>query len=376
MTADRYQPLLELHLVHHPLCPDGDGLGERLFRTLFEDPADLTAHGLRIPVRIWSGDGEDAEAGAPAGPDPDAAEQTVVVVLVDDHFLASPAWTGHLDRLATGAGAGERFLLLPVALSEEALQLQSAAGDVHWIRASGTDGAARQTYIVNRVIHALLGIMRSEPVNVFVSHAKVDGESAAEQIRDFLHRSTTVRDWFDRHDLEPGQRWRDVIRGAASHNLLLAVRSDAYTTREWCRIEVLEAKLHGSPVVVVDALKVGENRSFPYLGNGPAVRWRADPSAKDFEGLLTVMLLETLRFAYFPQRIAHLCRLHARPVPDLVSPCPPELLTVLPEPGTQDASPRVLVYPDPPLGAEELALVKRLVPHISPMTPSALLAGA
>src|SRR4051812_43134964 len=87
VSAERPRPLLELHVVHHPMCREGEELGERLFRTFFEAPTDLPAHGLRIPIRMWTGDGDGAAAGPPAWLDLDSAEQAVVVVLVDDHFL-------------------------------------------------------------------------------------------------------------------------------------------------------------------------------------------------------------------------------------------------------------------------------------------------
>jgi len=60
---------------------------------------------------------------------------------------------------------------------------------------------------------------------------------------------------------------------------------------------VLRAKQLGRPVLVVDALKQGEARSFPYLGNTPTVRWLDGPACID--AAIGYLLREVLRTEYF-----------------------------------------------------------------------------
>jgi len=365
-TEHRYRPLLAVHLVAHPKCEYGKLMGQALFAALFEDPTDLTAHGMRIPVRFWHGG-----AAPPPLPDLDIAERSVVVALVDGEILLSEPWRRYVRELAARCDGPHVFL--PVELNSKALDLR--VGPQHWIRAGNVPDDKRVPSILNRVVHALYRELASEALSVFVSHAKRDGEPLAQEARAFLRTSSGgVRDWFDAHDLPHGSRWEEKIVGAARSNLLLAVRSDAYATREWCRIEVLEAKLAGSPVVVLDALETEEGRSFPYLGNGPVVRVRPG-TGTGWDRVLTVILLEALRFAYFPLRVRQLCQLHARPEPDTTTARPPELLTLLEVRAATDAASRVLVYPDPPLGHEERNLVRRMVPELVTMTPTQLLAG-
>ena len=55
--------------------------------------------------------------------------------------------------------------------------------------------------------------------------------------------------------------------------ILLAIQTDTYGSREWCRLEVLEAKKRSVPIVVLTATERGEARSFPYMGNVPVIRW-------------------------------------------------------------------------------------------------------
>ena len=193
------------------------------------------------------------------------------------------------------------------------------------------------------------------PVRLFLSHAKTDGVPIAEAVRAYLRSGTGLDEFFDAQDIREGDRWADVIRGAAAENVLLAIRTDAYAAREWCLTEVLYAKAGGSPLVVLDALVDVEPRAFPYLGNAPTVRWGGDASALSMERMLCVVLREALRFRHFPKRVSDLCRVYELPEDDRVLAAPPELLTVLrARAAADDGHGHRIVYPDPPLGTEEL----------------------
>ena len=231
----------------------------------------------------------------------------------------------------------------------------------------------RESYLVNRVTHTLCRVVAGtdDPVEVFISHAKRDGVEIAETVRAYLHKGSGIGEFFDAQNLLEGTKWADQIRKAASNSVLLAIRTDEYATREWCRIEVIEAKCAGAPVIVLDALQHLEARGFPYLGNAPSVRFTED-SLEAMEHLLGVVLRETLRFRYFPARVKDLCCAYGLPDHDRVLARPPELLTVLRE--RERGSELPLVYPDPPLGTDELALVTEFAPDLRMITPTALIA--
>jgi hypothetical protein len=368
-----YRPTVVAHVIWHPACAAGGDYARALFAHLFEDPEDLGAHGLRIPVRLWRSTG-DAGSGSlppPAVPPLDDAARTIVVVLVDEQFMAARGWNRFLDELAAAARAED--VLIGVSVDEIAMELNSPLFERNLVRLHEVDGAIRETFLVNRVTHALCRLVAGspEPVKVFVSHAKKDGVPIAKAVRKYLHDGSGLTDFFDAQDLLEGTRWKDQIRGEAARNVLLAVRTDAYASREWCRTEILEAKLAGSPIVVLDALKSFEARGFPYLGNGPSVRWtKRSPAA--LEGLLRVVLYETLRFRYFPLRVADLCRAYGLPAHRHILTAPPELLTVLRRRASALGTP--LVYPDPPLGTDELLLVSEFAPDLGMITPTALIA--
>jgi hypothetical protein len=364
--------------VWHPRCMEAEKYAQALFAHLFEDPEDLASHGLRIPIRMWRSRPDEANPPAPEVPPLENARRCAVVVLIDDEFLSDSSWLtflGDLDQTVE-AIEGTDVKLLPVSLNAEVLEVDSPIWQVNAIRLHEFDEELRLQVLLNRVTHALCRLVAGteKPVCVFLSHAKLDGIKITTHVRDFLRSGTGVEDFFDTQNLTEGTRWADAIQTSARENVLLAIRTDAWATREWCRTEVLEAKISGAPVIVLDALEDRETRGFAYLGNVPCVRWRADAPRAAMEDLLGVVLHETLRFRYFPARVADLCATHGITDPRRKLPTPPELLTVLRLRELDGEESGLLVYPDPPLGTDELTLVSELAPKLDPVTPNELIA--
>lgn len=54
--------------------------------------------------------------------------------------------------------------------------------------------------------------------------------------------------------------------------VFLAINTDSYSSREWCRREVIEAKLRLVPIIVFDCVRDMVPHAMPYLGNVPVVR--------------------------------------------------------------------------------------------------------
>jgi TIR domain len=367
-----YRPTLAVHVVWHPRCEAGADYGQALFGQLFEDPRDLAAHGLRIPVRLWRSTSDADEPPPPAVPPLEEADHAALVILIDEEMIAGPGWQTFLETAADAVRPGDA--LLGVSLTDGVAELQvPRLLERNLIHLEDVDPALRPLVLVNRVMHALHRLLTGKGVSVFLSHAKLDGLPVTDRVRDFLLSGTGVKNFFDAQDLPPGSRWADLISDAAADHVLLAIRTDAYATREWCRAEVLEAKVSGSPVVVLDALESFEPRGFPYLGNTPAVRWLEDGSDAALENLLRVILQEALRFRYFPTRIADLCDAYGVADDPRVLPAPPELLTILH--ALRAAPEGRLVYPDPPLGTDELQIVRDFAPHLEPVTPNGLIAS-
>jgi hypothetical protein len=82
-------------------------------------------------------------------------------------------------------------------------------------------------------------------------------------------------------------------------------------------------------------------------------------------------LLEVLRYSYFPGYVETLKQIGRIPSQAVVIPCAPELLTqVQTWQVSQPQADSFLVYPDPPLGDDEMGILNSLNPRIKAWTPS------
>lgn len=103
-------------------------------------------------------------------------------------------------------------------------------------------------------------------LSVFISHTKHDDSGSQRvagliaQVRARVDGASRLGSFFDSNALQPGADWSAQLHEGASRMALLALRTDLYASREWCQREMLLAKRHGVPVVVLDAPLRGEHR--------------------------------------------------------------------------------------------------------------------
>ena len=158
---------------------------------------------------------------------------------------------------------------------------------------------------------------------------------------------------------------------------MLAIQTDAYASREWCRREILMAKQMQRPLVVVNALSENEDRSFPYLGNVSTLRWKMNQIQKNpelydqaIETALDLILYEVLEDVYLRQHFEDLRPLFELPEQVYWFSRPPELLTLLHLQQTfTQQNIEMLIYPDPPIGIEEMEVLSALTPDLKFTTP-------
>ncbi|MDR4493371.1 MAG: TIR domain-containing protein [Nitrospirales bacterium] len=332
-------------------------LSEYLHTTLNDDPA---VPGLRIPTVFVPHDGTDRV------PDPCLAvegDRILVVVLADDNLAAHahrPSSTGHtwadyVVKFREFCNGSSLHRFMPVQLTQHGWPIDSRLEDLNFLRAWVIDKEQeRRRFIARRIIQLLLRRLQphqssedAPPLTIFLSHTKLDFESEPRVVKALLAHLTAnqpQKTWFDSGDIEVGSRFAKEIEGGLQDAALLAVLTDSFSSRSWCRREVLLAKHFQRPVVVIDAVQEREVRSFPYAGNVPVVRWKGDA-----QEVIDLLLREALRQAYSAES------LEKRKQPgEVVLAARPELLTLV-----HRKSDQVILYPDPPLGAEELAVIER-----------------
>src|SRR5437867_2866228 len=139
---------------------------------------------------------------------------------------------------------------------------------------------------------------------------------------------------------------------------VVAVYTDSYSSREWCRREIIEAKRWNVPLIVANCISDLDERSFPYLGNVPVVRM--DPEKSDrIDYIIGRLLDEVLKDFLWRCRVE--LTVASRNDDVIFLPRPPELISLA---GISASGRATLVYPDPPIGTEEQRLFELVAPTI------------
>ena len=115
--------------------------------------------------------------------------------------------------------------------------------------------AQRTTSLVLRALaraHRLLTpkSQRAGGVRFFVSHAKLDGLPLAASLRHVIGGYGFLRDFYDARDIEAGEDFREVLEDGVANSMLIALRTDIYDDRFWCRQEVMWAEQFDRPILL------------------------------------------------------------------------------------------------------------------------------
>jgi hypothetical protein len=361
---------LQLLIVFHPDSEETREIARAVHLALNEDP---TVPGLRIPTRFVMEE-EDGEFKflPPIGTELlEEAEHTFVMVLADDKLNAGHEgdlpqgrkdWGEWVADVYEACTANPTRRCVPVQISESAHPLDKRLSSINFPRAWRVEPDNRVDWIVQRVVIELIRFLEQEaliggdqppqvPLQLFLSHTKADlvpqspkpQVKVVEDLHNYLRQDHPVNAWVDSGDIEGGAKFGEAIAHGVKNSALLSVLTDSYSSRTWCRKEVLLTKEFQRPVVVVDALQTQEVRSFPYMGNVPVLHWNGDPKA-------AVDLL-------FRERLRHL---HTQMVLTQAKEDGDEILSSAPELSVLVGnSGKTFLYPDPPLGEEELSLLSK-----------------
>lgn len=388
---DPTRPFLVLYIVWHPKFAKGSEMAEYLLehfrRKLYENVAGGT--GLSVIFRSAPAPGSSV----PLPIDLGQAETTAIVLLAESALAEDGDWVKYVRELEEQTEiAGLKSLLFPVAVEPTALKIgfeEEALRLDQWI---GTEEELRLklisklTYAFCRMLRHYLAHLRQpnqesdelerflQKVRIFISHSKhdADGERIANLIRDQLHADGGLSTFFDIRDIPPGLRVQNVLLKSVRESAVVAIHTDSYSSREWCRREIIEAKRWNVPLVVANCITDQDERGFPYLGNVPIVRM--DPQlANRIDVIVARLLDEVLKDFLWRCRV----QLVGTADPAIVFvPRPPELISLSGLPSQTKVPSPIIVYPDPPLSAEEGQLFTDLAPHVTLRNMTEWLAGA
>lgn len=403
---------LEVFVVHHP----GDHAGKIVaasIRDHFHGSAysGLAGGSIEVYERYLSASSD--HAGPPvaipgvheqsATPLPAPAEYIAIVPVFGDEL----AWAAHdhdgwktylSDIAAAQAALPERigvFIFTPTDYERLPDALLSTFEDIQWtVRADIAEDPTKYAALApthNRelaqAMAQLISGHRGTSLRIFLSHTKHDspdtgrkGNAArlVKQVRALLE-PTRLRTFVDVKDLQAASNWRDELLLAAGSSALLAIRTDLYSSREWCKAEMREAKLNGMPIVIADALKAGERGSF-LMDHVPRLPLRYDAKARRWAQIDIERALNRLIDAHLARVLWCATPLAPEVATERVwsSPLAPEPTTLISWLGHQPAPlTRVTIeHPDPPLGPEEVRVLRQTValvhsrPQLTVRTPT------
>ena len=367
-----------LYVAWHPGYAKGAAIAERLYQHFGSHRYRNIVGGAGVSVLFRS-----TSAPGSATPLPiewDDADATAVVLLVDDMLASDPDWVQYIHELveevqARGLGARVFPVTMAAGVLDIGLEIQAMRWD-HWV---GSDDEKEQRLLreiiceFSRMLRHQLGQFQHpdtpdsfesylKNVSVFLSHSKHDehGTPVARAVRDWLHANSSLSSFLDVYDIPAGLPFAAVMDHSIQIGVLLAICTDSYSSRQWCRHEVIEAKRNNIPMLVVNCLETVDERALPYLGNVPVIRM--NPDLRDrIEQVAGLLLDEVFKDFLWRCRVERLRQSHPHV---LFMARPPEMISLSSLPHCTGELNQSIVYPDPPLSTEESSLLIDLVPGL------------
>jgi hypothetical protein len=377
-----FQNPLSVFIVWHPDYAEGQQIADFLYSVLCRDYSKPLIRSMGIPVYFRST--RPANATQPIDIDFNESVFTAVIALVDDKFILDSEFRTYLDKISDECDkATDKCRVYPIAISKNAHKVSEKFSEKNFIPVIESENLNVQ--IKSPVLHELCRLLMnmkratdekesvpvSPPIKLFISHSKHD-ESKKDAIafRDFINSQTQLKTFFDTNDIAYGSNFGEEIKKAAHESALVVFQSDSYAEREWCRIEVLEAKKSGCPIVIVNAVQNKEQRAFPYLGNYPSIRFRDE----NFLQIIDLTLEQVLFNRYTKKFIDSLTDMYGIKAKRILS-TSPELFNFiqLKKDGLKESEQfGLVIYPDPPLGSEEMEILNQLDNDFIFITPLTL----
>lgn len=394
MTGSREtsaRPLLALYVAWHPSFVRGADIAHALFQHYRRDLYRNVTGGSGLPVTYRSRPPEGRPV--PIDFDLEAAETTAIIFLIEQNWMADADWVSWAERVSDQADQSDlRALVFPVAIDGSGIADGIIAEQaVRWDKWETDPEEIKTVRLVLSLSYQFCRMMRQylehlerpgvkedalwaflKKVEVFLSHTKhdPDGIAIAREFRAYVH-DADYDSFFDIFNIPIGLRFNRVLLEKVRSSAVVAIHTDSYSTREWCRREMIEAKLFNRPLVIANCIKDIDERGFPYMANVPIIRM--DPDKRDrIEVIVARLMDEVLKDFLWRCRV----KLFAGVGTNVAFlPRPPELivLTALQGPPIPNDT---IVYPDPPIGAEEMDLFSKAAPNITLLSATEWLAEA
>lgn len=287
-----------------------------------------------------------------------------LVILIDDTMVADELWCYQIKEIIRNENK-QNYISIPVLFTEYGFDIvcNKQSINLHYL-SSDFEGMKSNLFIaLSDLITRSIRNAGSEcgvahrSLQVFISHAKKDGLDIAEKIRGYLELRSPLRSFFDAYNIEIGEDFKQQLVAQVKDSLFLAIITDQYSTRPWCLKEIIAAKRNHIPMLAIDAISLHGDRVFPYIGNTPIIRWYEDDATLQL--MIEKILYEYLRHTYQTRYLDGIVGDSPSDKSVITLPKAPELLD-LPQYENQ-----TILYPEPPLGCDELLLLNEFKPTVS-----------
>jgi hypothetical protein len=351
-----YSPPIAINFIWSP-SDEGHVLPilSAIRKSFSRDKFSPFSRGLNIPIFLYSSGSAKL---APADHPSVLADCNLIFIFTSVNTIGNTTWGSYVNRLPV-----DGMHLVPIALDSYGLGHYGPLHGINCIRAYDWPEENKDLHAVVALAHEIYrfgfsGCVdnqfgKDSSIKIFLSHAKLGGigKIFAESIKLFID-NTNMNRFFDANEISPGHRFNEEIEKHIPISTILAITSDAYSSRYWCQREVLSAKKHNRPIVVLNCLEEYEDRIFPAISNVPCVHVAAtkELDARDVLRALVASILETIRHNY-ALRALESYKLRGWIDQDCVlSSRPPELRQVL---LIKSQGGKKICYPEPPIYSDE-----------------------
>lgn len=366
---------LSVYVVKHPNFDKGIEYAEEIYNEIYRNFEDEVSIKSSVPV-YYSRSKLSNENQLIINFDD--SERIAIVILVDSNMVLDndSNWDKYIKYLYDKSTLNGNIRLFPIAIKEPVMKkYKNTISKLNFIRAFEKEESNKMLYILLNLKHELCrmlfdiervdeaNINTDKPVKLFLSHAKRDGVLITTSVRNFINNDTGINDFFDAVDIEFGSDFSEKIESSISEsNLLIAFHSDGYSKSEWCKKEVLLAKEKDIPILIVDCLKYGEDRSFPYLGNARSICVNKENINMNYK-IISAALSEILKRESYKKLVLQVAKKAEIDISESnIKSNAPELISLVDEEN-------MIVYPEPPVGKFELEMLKSKLPNIKILTP-------
>jgi hypothetical protein len=314
------------------------------------------SRGLNIPIFYFSAqNSNEIPQNCPCA----IAKKNIIFVFTSINTTGRQSWKTYIEGLPHSPNTS----IVPIAIDKHGLGHTGSLASLNCIRAYDWPADNRDFHAVVFLAHEIyrygcLSINPDDPgkdssITIFLSHAKAGdtGRLHAEEIRKFID-NTNMNRFFDSTEISPGFPFDGEIEKKVGLSTLVAIESDAYSSRYWCQREILCAKQRNRPIIVVNSLSDYEDRIFPAASNVPCVHVSSDSpiSQRDILRILSAAILETVRHFHSMQSLGFYKEIGWIETDCELSSRPPEIRQAL---RVKSGRQKKICYPEPPIYSYE-----------------------